>query len=367
MNIFFTKPEKTTSNLSKKYLDNNRGFFLYFRHMSMKMQERFAQLYSHQGIPQVFLHGNPHIENYTINGKGAAMIDFDRARIGPYVWDIVRFLASVSVKRKETTQEFLSKEVLEYFLEGYLRSFHAPHLPYKPISAASNRAKFTVWHKNVEEYLKANIKWAKRMRNNPLSTNNKDLNALLHGYLQSRQELELLNTHELSEAGQATGTFGNQRFLMVLKPKSNQQGESIFLDIKTVYQDADNIWYYNPYKHHGIRMIEASKLYAPGVEQRMGYVTYQEQQYWGRAIPPKNAKLKANLNHTEQIDMAYSVATQLGSAHRKSLQNGVEATQVEKHLLSDYTQLIEIAQQMNLELMEAYQLYVQQLNANKAG
>ncbi len=65
--------------------------------------------------------------------------------------------------------------------------------------------------------------------------------------------------------------------------------------------------------------------------------------------------------------MSYSVATQLGSAHRKSLQNGVEATQVEKHLLSDYTQLIEIAQQMNLELMEAYQLYVQQLNANKAG
>ncbi|EAY26648.1 DUF2252 family protein [Microscilla marina] len=367
MNIFSKKPEKTTSNLSKKYLDNNRGFFLYFRHMSMKMQERFAQLYPHKGVPQVFLHGNPHIENYTINGKGAAMIDFDRSRIGPYVWDIVRFLASVSVKRKEVTDEFLSKEVLEYFLEGYLRSFHAPHLPYKPISTASNRAKFTVWHNNVEEYLKANIKWAKRMRNNPVRTNNKDLKALLQGYLQSRNELDLLGTHKLTEAGQATGTFGNQRFLMVLSPQKNTEAESVFLDIKTVYQDPDNRWYYNPYNHHGIRMIEASKLYAPGVEQRMGYVTYQNQEYWGRAIPPKNAKLKANLNSAEQIDMAYSVATQLGSAHRKSLQGGVEALKLEKHLLADYTRLTDIAHQMNMELMQAYQAYVQQLNATKAG
>lgn len=359
-----------TSDLSKKYLDDNRGAFLYFRHMSMKMQARFAQLYKHKGVPQVFLHGNPHIENYTINGQGAAMIDFDRSRIGPYAWDIVRFLASVSIKRKEQTKEFLSDTVLEYFLEGYLRSFHAPHLPYKGISTASNRAKFTVWHRNTEEYLKANIKWAKRMRNNPLDTENKDLNALLHGYLQSRNELGLLKSHQVTEAGQATGTFGNKRFLAVLVPKDKNQGDSIFIDIKTVYEDPDNKWYHNPYHHHGIRMIEASKLYAPGVEQGMGYATYQNQQYWGRAIPPKNAKVKANLNNSEQIDMAYSVGTQLGSAHRKSLQKEVSAASLEKHLLTDYKALMDIAHQMNKELMHAYQLYVQaahNLTTVKAG
>ncbi|OJJ14236.1 hypothetical protein BKI52_44010 [marine bacterium AO1-C] len=365
MSIFLKTPANHTSNLSKKYLDNERGAFLYFRHMAIPMQRRFAQLYEHKGIPRVFLHGNPHIENYTINDEGAAMIDFDRSRLGIYAWDVVRFLASISLKRDKQEENFLSDFVLEYFLEGYLRGFRAPQLPYKPISTKVNRAKFTVWHNSTEEYLQANIKWAKRMRNNPLNIDNEDIQALLKGFLKSRDELELLRTHQITEAGQATGTFGNQRVLIVLSPRD--KGNSIFLDIKTVYQDPDNKWYYNPFKHHGIRMIEASKLYAPGIEQRLGYTTYQSKQYWGREIPPKNAKVKANLNTSEQVDIVYSVGTQLGRAHRKSLQGDVKPLMLENHLLSEYQTLTTVAHQMNKELIQAYQQYTQELSRIKAG
>jgi hypothetical protein len=46
-----------------------------------------------------------------------------------------------------------------------------------------------------------------------------------------------------------------------VKKKVKDKRDSIILDLKTVYQDADNDWFYSPFEHHGIRMIKAAELY----------------------------------------------------------------------------------------------------------
>lgn len=212
-NLFLKKSVSDTKELIKNYLDENRGDFFYFRHMSLQMQKRFMELMNHSEMPKVLLHGNPHIENYVITAKGAAMVDFDRSRIGPYAWDIVRFLASISLKKESEEDFFLSDIVLDYFLEGYLRGFYTPNLPFTPAKHITEKADFKVWYDSTEEFLDDNIKWAKKMRKDPVPSDDKTMQKILSGYLKSRNELGLLKEFEVSEAGKAMGTFGNKRYL----------------------------------------------------------------------------------------------------------------------------------------------------------
>jgi hypothetical protein len=366
-NSFTQKP-----SINKDFLDEKRGVFFFFRSMSMAMQARFIELIEHKAMPRVFLHGNPHVENYLITENGGAVADFDRARIGAYAWDIVRFLSSVAIKKEVKNEEkadknllyqsvassdyFLPNFVLEYFLEGYLRSFYNPNLHFKKIGIASDKADRKVWFSSTNEYLEANIKWARKMRKNPIDVKDKTMRAVLMGYLKSRHETKLLKEFQISEAGISEGTFGNKRYLVVLSPKKlSKYSDSIFLDLKTVYQDPDNAFYFNPFKHHGLRMIKASQIYAPNIELRMGYTTFQGQQYWGREIPSKGAKIKETLDELEQVDMVYSVATQLGRAHRKTLYKS-KPKELIKHLENNYEKLVLIGHQLNAEIIEAHTL-----------
>jgi hypothetical protein len=361
MKEYVKNPEYDSSKTAQSYLKKDRGLFFYFRHMCMRMQSHFITLIDHQKLPKVFIHGNPHTENYVITDKGAGMVDFDRSRIGAYAWDIVRFLSSVSLKRAEENTPFLSPTVLEYFKEGYIRGFEAHKMPYKEVSKTLDRAEFEIWYETTREYLAANVKWAKEMRKSPVKPDNKLMVKILEDYLKSRKEEDLLKDYVIEEAGKAKGTFGNKRILVALAPKKNQAKDKILIELKTVYQDEDNKYYFNPFKHHGLRMIKASELYAPNIEERLGYATHKGQEYWGREIPSKSAKIKDKLNEFEQVDISYSVATQLGKAHRQSLEKDVKANDLAKHFLSHYDLFVALAMQMNLELTQAYRKYVEDL------
>lgn len=358
MEFFLKDPQLSSRQDLKNYLNEDRGEFFFFRHQCLNMQARFAQLFNLQKTPKVFLHGNPHVENYVITAKGASMIDFDRARFGPYVWDIVRFLVSLSFKKAHQSEGFLSRAVLEYFLEGYIRAFKAPKLNYKGANLTAEKAEYSVWYESTNDYLIAGTKWVKKMRKHPIPPQNKKIKKLVKGYLKSRKEENLLKDYQISEAGKAQGTFGNERYLIVLSTPKKEK-DSIFLDIKTVYQDPDNEWFKNPFKHHGLRMLKASKLYAPGIEYRIGFASLKGKEFWGREIPHKCAKIKEKLDEMAQLDIAYSVATQLGRAHRVSLEKNIKPKELLKHLRQNYIPLIEISQLLKNEIQLAYRQFCQ--------
>lgn len=358
--VYTAKEYKKIESYTEDFQNGEKGYFLFFRKMAMAMQKRFVGLIDHKPMARVLIHGNPHTENYVITKEGAGMVDFDRSRIGAYAWDIVRFLCSLSLKREEEPEgEFLPPLVLEYFKEGYLRGFFAPSLPFKGFShTESDKVQYKVWYDSTKEYLAANKKWGKRLRENPLKEKDKTLNKVLRGYLESRYEENLLKQYDVEEAGTAEGTFGNSRYLAVLKHKTNKKADHIFVEVKTVYQDKDTQYYYNPYKHHGLRMIKASNIYAPKLEQRLGYTTYQGVEYWGREIPTANAKIKEKLDTLEQLDIAYSVGTQLGRAHRQTLTDGAKPKHLEQHFLANYALLCTLGQQLNQEIREFFNRYI---------
>lgn len=363
-NFFSKDPATDTVVMIKNYLDKDRGVFFYFRTMCIRMQERFAQLADHSEMPKVFLHGNPHLENYVKTERGAAMIDFDRSRFGPYAWDIVRLLSSIALRKQKGIKKFLPDIVLDYLYEGYVRSFSHADLDYKSLSHLE-AIKPQQWEKSVNDYLKTDNNWAKKLKENPLKTDDPAVVGILTSYLESRSEIDLLDTYLIERAGKAEGTLQNKRILVVLAPKEEKsENDRILLDIKSVYQDADNQWYQNPYEHHGVRMNKAAELYAPYVEERLGYATYNGEQYWGRAIPTFSYKIKSRLDVTLQLDLAYSVGTQLGQAHRKSVKPE-EADKLLEHLSKNYADFVAMAEQMSSEIVTAHNIYVQSLQKTK--
>ncbi len=126
--------------------------------------------------------------------------------------------------------------------------------------------------------------------------------------------------------------------------------DHLMIDIKEVYSEKNTRHFFNPYPHHGIRMIEASKIFADGIEERLGYATIQGKQYWGRQIPSFAVKVKKYLDLDECLDVAYSIGSQLGHGHRKSLVSVKSAQLLEKDFLTKFDHYYQASKYLTNEL-----------------
>ena len=117
---FIRHPENDPVSLNIACAHPQNGLHRFYRMSTAQMQQRFCALIDPSAIPAAFIHGNPHLDNYAKTQAGAAMVDFDRSRFGPYAYDISRFLISVSIKRAAEDHQFLHPVVLDSFRRGYL-------------------------------------------------------------------------------------------------------------------------------------------------------------------------------------------------------------------------------------------------------
>jgi hypothetical protein len=306
-------------------------------------------------IPQVFLHGNPHLDNYSRTNTGAGMVDFDRSMIGPYVWDIIRFLGSMSLQHFESAKkENHDAAIIQSFSDGYLSAFKNPDLFYSiPHFIMAEQPKKE--ERSTKDYLEANIKWAKKMRSYPLSIHSKEVTQLLDLYLKARHEEQLLTTHSLDEAGFCAGSLGKKHFILSLAPKrAYRELDHILLDLKECYVHDEDKIFFNPVEHNGLRMVKASNLYSPGVEQRLAHFTYQSVAYWGRQIPHFKRKIKHVMSREQSVEFAFCVGQQLGRGHRRSCKK-FSPQMVENHFKLNLKNIVSISNLLLKEVLVTYE------------
>jgi hypothetical protein len=345
-------------SLKRRLLNNQNSLReqeqLFFRLVGPIMQNRLFRYIDLTQTPQVFVHGNPHLDNYVRTFRGSALLDFDRSRVGPYCWDLIRFMSSLAF-RKEERKGFLDKKIIEALIDGYLTHFIHPDIPFKQIGFLK-KIEPEKWQQNTREYLKANKKWAKKMRLFLVPTRSSEIKNLVQSFLASRYEEHLLNQFYIDEAGQTPGTMGKKHYIISLAPKnSDSLNDYILLDIKEVYHERNTKFFKNPYPHQGLRMIEASKLFADGVEQRLGFTSLGQRQYWGRQVPTFAVKVKKILDDSEMIDAAYSVASQLGKGHRKYLKSMGQVQLIEKDFLKHFDTYFKIAKLFTFDARIAFE------------
>lgn len=338
---------------------------LFFRMIGPMMQARLGKYIDLSKVPKVFMHGNPHMDNYVRTFRGAALLDFDRSRLGPWCWDMIRFLSSLSIWAKKD-KGFLPREVVDAFVDAYFTHFLYPDIPYKQLRQLKDLAPER-WQITSRAYLDSNRKWAGKMRQFPLDRRNAKAAALLKGYLQSRNELTLLDGYFVDEVGATPGTLGKKHYIFSLMPKNpDSLSDAILLDIKEVYAEKDTRFFQNAWPHHGQRMIAASRIYADGVEQRLGHTTLEGQQYWGRQIPSFAVKVKKFLDQEEMVDAAYSVGSQLGKGHRRSLVTAAEVKAVEMDFAKNFDSYLKVSHMFTNEVRLAYDFMMAKQRLYKA-
>ncbi|MCM2350711.1 MAG: DUF2252 domain-containing protein [Bacteriovoracaceae bacterium] len=365
MNDYFRLGHVFQKRLSTEALSHREARYLFFRIACPSMQNRFPRFVDLSAVPKTFIHGNPHLDNYVKTFHGSAMLDFDRSRIGPYCWDIVRFLSSLSLRREET-DGFLDRKVVECFLDAYILHFLSPEIPAKQVKMLKG-VEPQKWQMTSRYYLQSNKRWAKKMRDNALDPSDPTATTLLKKFLESRNELTLLNDYKVSEIGLTPGSLGKKHFIFALMPKNeDSRSDAIILDIKEVYTEKDNKFFYSPSSHHGERMILASKIFADGMEDRLGFCTLDNKQYWGRQVPSFAVKVKKFLNKEEQCDFAYSVGSELGKGHRKGLLVPEDYMAVEKDLLRNFDKYYKVSKLFTYELNLSYEALMKRIKLYQA-
>jgi len=340
--------------LSISPLPRKEARYLFFRMAGPIMQAKFHRFCDLTKVPTTFIHGNPHIDNYVKTVRGSAMIDFDRSRMGPYAWDIIRFLSSLAL-RKEDNDGFLDRKIIEHFIDSYFVHFLHPDIPHKQLKMLKD-VKAQKWQLTTKEYIKSNKRWAKKMHDFRIDSRSSQVNELLIKFLQSRNETDLLNEFYIDEVALTPGSLGKHHYIYSLMPKDHDSHiDAILLDIKEVYIEKNTRFFYSPYEHHGLRMIEASKIFANGMEERLGHCTFHNKQYWGRQIPSFAVKVKKFLDKAELCDFASSVGSELGKGHRKGLKDPKDAELIEKDFQANFDRYYKIAKLFTFEISLAFE------------
>jgi hypothetical protein len=101
----FYKKSKSATTIGPA---SGAALHFYSRFLTLQLQERFVKIWeslTNQSINnpdqiKSYLHGNPQLDNCVISAgqhPGCFLLDFDRSRIGPISWDIIRLLLSVQI------------------------------------------------------------------------------------------------------------------------------------------------------------------------------------------------------------------------------------------------------------------------------
>lgn len=336
----------------------DRGAHRFFRRTHDAMQRRFVALADAGEQPTVFLHGNPHVANYAKTRRGAAMVDFDRSRFGPYGYDLVRFLVSVSLRRADDGDgRLVHGAVSESLRRGYLLGLKAPGLGREEMHELRRREPKS-WQRDLIRYLEKGKAWGKRLREHQIDHRSHRVQTMWSSYLESRGEEHLESGYALVAAAEVPGSQGKLHTLLLLEPVLDTL-EPLLLDVKETYCEPDTEHFWSSYSHDGERMVAAGELHAPGWERRPGWASVDGVDYWVREIPTQNEKIKRRVDRIEQIDLCFAVGSQLGRAHGLSVRDGGPDVLVDA-IEGGLDELLDVALQLRREVGAAHRAYVDQ-------
>ena len=105
--------------------------FTYFRFINRAWIARVCGAFSDvSGVPMVRLHGDAHVEQFTVTRDEWGLADFDDSARGPEFIDIVRFLGSIDLVTRQRGWTRARDSVWDRFLDGYRQGLSDP--AYRP-------------------------------------------------------------------------------------------------------------------------------------------------------------------------------------------------------------------------------------------
>jgi hypothetical protein len=356
----FELNEQQVQRLQAAISEDKKPEVLLFRILGPQLQQRFTDLVDLSSVPRLLLHGNPHLDNYARTYNGAGLLDFDRSRVGPSLWDISRALCSITFW-SEGDDLRPKQEIVDCFVNSYMRAIE-DRLVYWEAPDFLRKVKPKKFQLSTQKYLSSGKKWVKKLKKNLVDPEGEFYEGLFQAYLDTLPEGSLKHW-TIKEVAEVAGSMGKKHYVYWLKPKLKSR-EAILLDIKETYSEVDNEHFSNPFEQEGERMVTASRIYSPGLEEGIGYCRYQTEDYWIRQIPTFSVKVPVGIIHDEAMQLAQEIGIQLGRGHRvidEIYNQGLAKQDLMNAIESQKTTLIDTCEQLNQEVMSTYEYYHTQL------
>jgi hypothetical protein len=102
--------------------------FGYFRFINQTFAKSICARFGEDlaGMPTVNLHGDPHIEQYSVSESGRGITDFDDASTGPAAVDLIRFGVSIHLAADAKGWSDKKTELVEEFFRAYREALEDP-------------------------------------------------------------------------------------------------------------------------------------------------------------------------------------------------------------------------------------------------
>ncbi|MDJ0946873.1 MAG: DUF2252 family protein [Kiloniellales bacterium] len=331
--------------LLERILSSAHGYFRFIgQRFAQAVCRRFAaDLYV---LAQVNLHGDAHLENYSVTDRQRGLADFDDATAGPFVLDLVRFGVSLRLASRAMGAGDRADGLVAAFLEGYrsgLRSGDA--VPPEPALAARIRAEFPNGRRAMLAKAQAMLR--------PIETSRRDFEQAMQQYVTEMRaehpdlppgffEIKDLGTFKLG-----IGSALSEKYLMRAEGATKDPDDDLLIEAKAVRDLKDIDCVQRPRVEVGRIAIAQARLAfeAPryvgsvtmhpklGFKRRQKFLVFAwDDNYTELSVPGSFETLQ------DLFDVARDVGIQLGRGHPKSIADPYEAA-LRRALLEEVSNL----------------------------
>lgn len=329
----------------ERILGTPHGYFRFVgRQFAQAVCRRFEpDLYV---LAHVNLHGDAHLENYSVTDRQRGLADFDDATAGPFVLDLVRFGVSLHLASRAMGVGDQAEAVVAAFLEGYRNGLqNGDAIPPEPALAARIRAGFP---KGRWEML---MKASMILRS--VEASGREFERAVQQYLiQMNEEYPDLPPGYFDIKDMGTFTLGigsalSEKYLMRAEGPTEDPDDDLILEAKAV-QDLKGIdCVQRPRVEVGrIAIAQARLAFEPpryvgavimhpklGFTQRKKFLVFAWDDNYSELSVPQSFQTPQDL-----FDVARDVGIQLGRGHPKSIADPYEGP-LRRALLEEFSGL----------------------------
>lgn len=287
----------------------------FFRYVNGPFREILCRRFLEGGsrLPDVMLHGDPHVEQYSVTDRGRGLADFDEATVGPALLDLVRFAASLRLAMAERGWD-AADEMVREFLGGYADALRDPkRLPPAPRIVARLRAGFDPNRDNAlarAEGLMEPLPPDKTPSEETLARTAHIL-ARVSGWPEAVFKIKRFGPHQIG-----IGSAADEKYLLRIEGDTPSPQDDVILEVKEVRPAAGGSCVRG--EPGPDRILQGSSQLAYQAFQYAGGITLEGRSYWFHAWTDNywEVDIRRDLQSPADLqEIARDAGFQLGRGH----------------------------------------------------
>jgi uncharacterized protein DUF2252 len=287
----------------------------FFRYVNGPFREVLCRRLVPEGRSHVdvTLHGDPHVEQYSVTNEGRGLADFDEATIGPAVLDLVRFATSLRLAMSERGWDG-ADDLVRVFLAGYADALRNPRrLPPEPRIVARLRARFDPNRNDAlarAEGLMLPFPPDKAPSDETLALTARRL-AQVSGWPEASFKVKRLGAHRMG-----IGSADAEKYLLRIEGKTPSPEDDVILEVKEVQPSAGGACVHG--EPGPDRILKGGSQLAYQAFQYAGGITLEGHSFWFHAWTDNYVEvdIRRDLQSLAELtEIARDVGFQLGRGH----------------------------------------------------